>query len=205
MVNILPNPQTPSPWGIMVDANDPLTGEKISTSVNEWGHVLDIASQGTEDLLRWINGEITDHQIANGEYLRDWVEASKLGTSSYAARRRLARTRSSRSSRSIDTPIAKSNGLTAGGRASPEAAPHPEGCAEPVEAFGPSLNSTFEGARKALIGSEFETKLITPSSCRRQASTPARRSPARRASWTWPRRCAVRTRASASGFVTSAT
>src|SRR5262249_46382651 len=59
-VNLINSPQTPSPWGIMVDADDPLTGEKVATSVNEWSHVLDIASQGTEDLLRWINGEITD-------------------------------------------------------------------------------------------------------------------------------------------------
>ncbi|MGH7280142.1 MAG: hypothetical protein ACRELY_01340, partial [Polyangiaceae bacterium] len=62
-VDMIPNPQTDSPWGIMVDANDPLTGEKVTTSVNEWASVLDYAAQGTEDLLRWINGEISDNQV----------------------------------------------------------------------------------------------------------------------------------------------
>jgi hypothetical protein len=86
MVNMINTPQSPSPWGIMVDGNDPLTGEKVQTSVNEWAAVLDFASQGTEDLLRWINGEITDAQITGGDYMRDWVNASKLGTGSYQAK-----------------------------------------------------------------------------------------------------------------------
>ena len=80
-VNVLTNPQTPSPWGIMVDADDPITGEKVVTSVNEWGAVLDIAAQGTEDILRWINGEISDTDITSGNYMLDWMKATAGGAS----------------------------------------------------------------------------------------------------------------------------
>jgi hypothetical protein len=52
-------PQTPSAWGIMVDADDPITGEKVAASINIWTHITDIASQGLVDLVRYMNGEIT--------------------------------------------------------------------------------------------------------------------------------------------------
>jgi hypothetical protein len=160
MVNILPNPQTPSPWGIMVDADDPLTGEKISTSVNEWGHVLDIASQGTEDLLRWINGEINDDQIASGAYLKQWVEASKLGTKQYAPGT-LSQDEIKSKLASADDTVAKGNGLTGADALLPKPLRIQKAAAN-LAAFGPSLNSTYEGVRTKLIGTEFETKLVTP-------------------------------------------
>jgi hypothetical protein len=42
-------PQTMSPWGIMVDAEDPLTGEKIAGSVNIWGARTDHAAAQLAD------------------------------------------------------------------------------------------------------------------------------------------------------------
>ncbi|HQY63887.1 MAG: hypothetical protein IPQ09_16995 [Myxococcales bacterium] len=82
-VNIINTPQDPSPWGIMVDSDDPLTGEKVQTSVNEWGHILDLAVQGTADYLRWLNGEITDDQVTSGEYMLDWARASNFGQNAF--------------------------------------------------------------------------------------------------------------------------
>ena len=74
------SPQTPSPWGIMVDGNDPLTGEKVAGSMNVWTHATDIAAQQVVDLVRYINGELTTEQITNGSYVRDWAGASRLGS-----------------------------------------------------------------------------------------------------------------------------
>jgi hypothetical protein len=71
-------PQTPSPWGIMVDADDPLTGEKVAASVNIWSHVTDLASQGLVDLVKYINGEITTADITDGTYIDNWVQAQKV-------------------------------------------------------------------------------------------------------------------------------
>jgi hypothetical protein len=80
IVNNIPNPQTPSPWGIMTDGNDPLTGEKVNASINIWTAVTDLAAQQLVDLVRYTNGELSTDQISNGTYIQNWVAAAKLGT-----------------------------------------------------------------------------------------------------------------------------
>lgn len=160
-VNIINNPQTPSPWGIMVDADDPLTGEKVATSVNEWGHVLDLASQGTEDLLRWINGEISDSDIASGKYLHDWVASSQLGTAGYQAKT-LSQSEIQSRLGSIDTSLSKFNGLTAADMKQPLAIRSAIAAQNLAKNLGPSQDANLESARQALIGSSFETMMATP-------------------------------------------
>jgi hypothetical protein len=76
-VNVISIPQTPSPWGIMVDANDPLTGEVISASINVWSHVNDLFSQKVVDTMRYIDGELTDDQVTEGDYVYNWSQAAK--------------------------------------------------------------------------------------------------------------------------------
>jgi hypothetical protein len=159
MVNMINTPQAPSPWGIMVDGNDPLTGEKVQTSVNEWAAVLDIASQGTEDLLRWINGEITDAQIVNGSYMRDWVNASQLGTGSYQPKTLSTQEIKDRLALA-DTTLAKMNGLTAADAKNPPVIQRLTASNNLGKTLGPSLDSTFEGTRQALIGSKIEAELV---------------------------------------------
>jgi hypothetical protein len=161
LVEILPNPQSGSPWGIMVDADDPLTGEKVVTSVNEWGAVLDIASQGTEDLIRWINGEISSAQIMSGQYLNFWVKATDADTKQFQGQilsRREQRTRLN----SINQGIGLLNGLTAKDQATPAPVRQIQAAKNLAQSLGPSLDATFEGQREALIGSTFEAQLVTP-------------------------------------------
>ncbi|RYE81411.1 MAG: hypothetical protein EOO74_00630, partial [Myxococcales bacterium] len=76
-VVLINTPQTPSSWGIMVDAKDPLTGENIAASINIWNHVTDSAAQGTVDTIRYINGELTTADITDGKYIKDWVAANE--------------------------------------------------------------------------------------------------------------------------------
>jgi len=76
-VNVIRTPQTPSPWGIMVDADDPRTGEKIHASVNVWSHVTDLATQGHVDMMRYIKGELETSDVTNGTYVRDWASAAE--------------------------------------------------------------------------------------------------------------------------------
>ncbi len=75
-VNVMTEPQTPSPWGIYTDAEDPLTGETVSASINVWSHVNDLWSQGVVDILRYIEGELETSEITDGEYVRDWSLAA---------------------------------------------------------------------------------------------------------------------------------
>ena len=76
-VNVLKHPQTPSPWGIYTDAEDPLTGETISASINVWGHVNDLWSQKVIDALRYMKGELTTEEVTDGEYVSQWARAAE--------------------------------------------------------------------------------------------------------------------------------
>jgi hypothetical protein len=75
MIDLIQKPQTGSPWGIMVDAVDPITGEVVSASVNVWNAVTDLASQSAVDTMRWYLGELSNTDISAGNYLTTLVGA----------------------------------------------------------------------------------------------------------------------------------
>ncbi len=186
VVNLIQDPQLPSAWGIMTDFDDPLTGEKVQGSINEWIAVLDIASQSVEDLLRWINGEITNQQIANGQYLSQWVAGSKLGLAEYTPSVLTTNEIQSRIN-SIDTSVAQLNGLSTpatapahaiGGGANAAAlrvlAATAKGSTVPLpvlrqlaannlsQTLGPSLDTNLEATRQQMLGTPWEADLVTP-------------------------------------------
>jgi hypothetical protein len=70
-------PQTQSPWGIMSDSNDPVTGEHIAASVNVWTHVNDLFSRSLVDTLRYIGGELQTADITDGKYVSQWIQAAQ--------------------------------------------------------------------------------------------------------------------------------
>ena len=79
-VNVIKEPQTPSPWGIYTDAEDPLTGETVSASINVWGNVNNRWSQGVIDVIRYIAGELKDSDVTEGQNIRDWAKAAESAT-----------------------------------------------------------------------------------------------------------------------------
>jgi hypothetical protein len=76
-VNSFTSPQTPSAWGIYTDSEDPLTGEKISASINIWTHVNDLFSQGVIDVARYIKGELETGDVTDGTFVQDWAKANE--------------------------------------------------------------------------------------------------------------------------------
>jgi hypothetical protein len=76
-INVVDGPQTGSPWGIMVDGDDPLTGEKVSGSVNEWGAVLDLAASNVTDLVQLLNGDIDPTNYIKGQNVSAWVASNQ--------------------------------------------------------------------------------------------------------------------------------
>jgi len=76
-LTIISGAQSNSPWGIMTDATDPLTGEKVAASVNVWAAITDRASQGLIDTARYIGGELALGDITDGQYVKDWAAASE--------------------------------------------------------------------------------------------------------------------------------
>lgn len=75
MANVIQAPQVPSPWGILADAIDPLTGEVVAASVNVWNAVTDVRTQLTIDQMRWYLGELSNEDISSGRYLNDYLAA----------------------------------------------------------------------------------------------------------------------------------
>jgi hypothetical protein len=76
ITNVIQNPQVPSPWGILADANDPLTGEVVAASVNIWNAVTDLRTQLAVDQMRWYLGEISNDDVSSGRYLNDYLSAA---------------------------------------------------------------------------------------------------------------------------------
>jgi len=85
MINIIQKPQTNSPWGIMVDAVDPITGEVVAASVNLWNAVTDLAAQGAVDTMRWYLGELSNADIASGDYQKAAVALTQRAPQSGAS------------------------------------------------------------------------------------------------------------------------
>ena len=75
-VNVINEPQTPSPWGIYTDSEDPLTGETIAASINVWAWVNDFISQKVVDILRHMNGELETSEVTSGKYIHNWAKAA---------------------------------------------------------------------------------------------------------------------------------
>jgi hypothetical protein len=73
MVNIIQDPQVPSPWGILADAVDPLTGEVVAASINVWNAVTDLQSQSMVDMMRWYNGELSNEDVIAGNFVNSGV------------------------------------------------------------------------------------------------------------------------------------
>jgi hypothetical protein len=77
LVTSVATPQTNSPWGIMSDSNDPVTGEHVAASINVWTYVNDLFSRGLVDTLRYIGGELKTEDVTDGKYVDQWVEAAR--------------------------------------------------------------------------------------------------------------------------------
>ena len=97
-------PQQPSAWGIMVDADDPISGEKVASSINIWTHITDVAAVGLLDLIRYMNGELETADVTNGSYVRDWVRAQNASAAGNGA---------TMSKAQIDQRVASAGGIDA--------------------------------------------------------------------------------------------
>lgn len=85
-VNLIDAPEQMRPWGIMSDAEDPLTGEKISGSVNQWAATLDRAAGTLVDILSLLNGQSDPTRFIAGRDVTDWVRAQQRAGDASRAR-----------------------------------------------------------------------------------------------------------------------
>jgi hypothetical protein len=76
-VNMIASPELQSPWGIMMDAEDPLTGEKIAGSVSQWSAVLDRRAASVADVVQVLDGDIKPEDFITGQDVSEWVAGAK--------------------------------------------------------------------------------------------------------------------------------
>lgn len=163
-INVMREPQTPSPWGIMVDSIDPITGEAIAASANVWGHVNDLFSQGVIDKLRYLEGELSTEDVTNGTYVRDWASAARAASNGGGALPMMDR-------HTLESRLSD----FAGGRTDVSSASVPPALAAQIRSLNheisnvrASLNApsstaaVYAARRQQAEGTEFEAELMTP-------------------------------------------
>jgi hypothetical protein len=168
-VNVISTPQTPSPWGIYTDAEDPLTGEKISASINVWSSITDLWSQGIVDQMRYLNGELSTEDVTEGTYVKDWAVASEAagGTGVLPAMTAEEMNRRVLGSAGVMPDQMKDVGADGSIVSKPEWAEALENVRQMArdvraDALAPSMNRpTYEARRNGAVGTPVEAELTT--------------------------------------------
>jgi hypothetical protein len=168
-MNAIEGPQTPSPWGIMVDAVDPLNGRTVSASVNVWTHVNDLWSQGIVDTARYIKGELSTEDVTEGTYVQDWATAADAASRNGAAP---LLTRSEVSERIGQFAKGHAKAGPAGISQVEQISPQLKQALRHVrreldglraDALAPSVSQpVYEARRQKALGSKTEASLVTP-------------------------------------------
>lgn len=169
-VNAIITPQTPSPWGIMVDSEDPLTGQKVASSINVWTYVNDLFAQGLVDTSRYIAGELKTEDITDGKYIKDWAAAAQAagsrGTAGQFTRKQVAQRIAGTVGKTIDENAANLNQIPAAILEHPEIKEQIRLATEKAksiraEVTAPSVNAPlYAGRLHALAGTDIETQLM---------------------------------------------
>jgi hypothetical protein len=158
------SPQAQGPWGIMVDAEDPLTGEKVAGSVNQWGATLDRAAAQLTDLVELIGGTTTPDSFISGKDVSDWVRANSAGGSAEKPAPMSATEVTQRLGAFDPQAMAPfATGAPKATRSGPKAAQFRARMKELETAgkLGPG-NTAIAGRLGKLRGSDLEAKMVTP-------------------------------------------
>ena len=160
-VNLVQAPQMPSAWGVVFPSHDPLTGEAIGTTVTEWLYITDLQARYLVDLVRWSNGEVTDEQIQNGAFMKEWIQASQQGTKQWKPEIMPNDREIASRLASVEPTLGTANGLSDEDKKLPLQLRRKK-AARTLAALGPSVDRDVEGRRKALMNTSFETAAISP-------------------------------------------
>lgn len=166
-VNNIEAPQTPSSWGIYTDSHDPLTGEKISSSINVWTHVTDLWAQGQVDKIRYIKGELTTEEVTEAEYVKDYALASERSSASGALPLMSSDEVDSRQASALGMSNEKFKAARANGP-TPQAKAFQKHAMQKMRSIkadvkAPSqVAAIYAARRKGLLGTDIEAELTTP-------------------------------------------
>ncbi len=77
LLNVIKEPATPSPWGIMTSAVDPVNGQTIQSCANVWSWVNGYWAQRLVDYMRFAAGELSVEEVTEAENIKDWSTAAE--------------------------------------------------------------------------------------------------------------------------------
>ena len=167
LVNVMNEPQTPSPWGIYTDAEDPLTGETFSAAINVWAHVNDLWSQIVIDRVRYIKGELATEDVTDGRYVKDWAQAAKAASGGQGMAPRMSRDQVnkriadfSKVSPKALQKMTKNFDVSAYGKVK-KLRNEIRGVRASLNTVG-SMRPIYESRRKTAQATEFEAELVDP-------------------------------------------
>lgn len=165
--------QVQAPWGIMVDAEDPLTGEKIAGSVNQYGATLDRAAASVVDIVALLNGVTSPQQFIEGKDVAAWVSAqnAKAGkTAPVSAEELAARLGAFR-------PSALAPFATGAAKKTPRSAPKAARLAQRMRDLAAAGklgagDAVISQRLSRLRGTDLEAQLVTPEVAQRAGFDP---------------------------------
>jgi hypothetical protein len=163
LFNYVTSPQFSAPWGIMVDAEDPLTGEKVSGSVNQYGSTLDRAAGQLVDLVDLLNGVTSPDQFISGKDVSAWVDANRAGGPKATPQAMSAEELAGRLAAFDPKSMAAFATGTKGPRRGPVALRHQQRLKALADAGKLGMgNGAIAQRLQKLRGSDIEAKMITP-------------------------------------------
>ncbi len=165
IVTVVQDFELMAPWGIMMDVDDPLTGEKIAGSVTVWGATLDRAAASLADLLGLINGTIDSEDFIEGEDISHWVDANRQATEAHMHGRAMSAAEVARRLSSFDMQVVQ-NHIAGLAPEKPNAHPRLRRTARAqalVDAgrLGPG-NAALEERMQRLRGTPLEAMMVSP-------------------------------------------
>ncbi len=165
-VNVIPEPQTPSPWGIMVDSIDPLSGMSVAASINVWSYINDLISQLTLDQVRYMKGELNAADVTEGKFVEDWAQAARAAAT-HGVLPKLSRAELNQLLADFTggSPAQVERGVESLPEQVQAEARHARHQVRAIRAAvdAPSTHkAVYAARRRAAAGTEFEASLLTP-------------------------------------------
>ncbi len=165
LVSNIVAPNSTGYWGIMTDSNDPVTGEKVASSINVFTQPTERIAQFTVDVLRYIGGELKTADVTEGTYVDNWAEAAKRASSTQSVLPQMPRAElDKRSAAAFGKSVAElrpSKAMGSGVRNALMNATAQVGALQSSASVASSNQALYLARMNKAAGTPFEAKLLT--------------------------------------------
>jgi hypothetical protein len=162
LFSLIRSPQLQSPWGIMVDSEDPLTGEKVAGSVNQWEGTLDRAAANLVEIVNLLNGLTPSTDLIEGKDVRDWIVRASEAPKAMSANEQAERLNAFDPQSISHLATASAKEAARAQRLPPRQRFRERAAALAANGMGTPGNAAVLDRMKRLQNTPLEAKLVTP-------------------------------------------